>query len=283
MSGVLASSTGEESSWASYRGRPVDIAIAYNNRDGGWGDFDSPWNLSNYSGFTGSLSESVPYAPSNVGASLSACASGAYNSHFTNMGNAVNNSQFKGGKFILRLSWEMNGNYFYWADTNNTDWINCFRQEAGAFKAASPQSKVDFTINGHGTSASGISTGLGAYPGDAYVDIIGIDNYDHYTGSPNQSVFDSVGNGPDGIYTIGNFARAHGKQMSIGEWGVATCEGGNGGGDNPFFIQAMYNTFMKYSDIMSYEAYFNYSGDGCYSLNAPVQAPNSSVTYKQLF
>ena len=283
MSGVVASGTGDVTRWAGYRGGAVDVAMTYNNRDSGWGDFAHPWNLSNYGGFNGTLVESMPYAPSNVGASFGACAAGAYNWYFAALGKAVNSSQFKGGKFILRLSWEMNGNYFYWDDTNNSQWIKCFRQEAGAFKKASPRSWVDFTINGHGTSASGISKGLDAYPGDAYVDIVGIDNYDHYTGARNQAVFNSLANGPDGIYTIANFALAHGKQFSVGEWGVATCEGGTGGGDNPFYIRAMYNTFMKYASIMSYEAYFNYAGDGCYSLNAPNQAPNASITYRSLF
>ena len=283
MSGVVAGGSGETSSWAGFRGRPVDVAMSYNNRDSGWGDFDHPWNLGAYRGFNGSLVESVPYAPSNVGASLAACAAGAYNWHFAALGSAVNHSQFQGGKFILRLSWEMNGNYFYWDDTNNAQWIRCFQQEASAFKWASPRSLVDFTINGHGTSASGISRGLDAYPGDAYVDIVGIDNYDHYTGARNQAVFNSLANGPDGIYTVANFARAHGKRFSVGEWGVATCEGSVAGGDNPFYIRAMYNTFRKYASFLAYEAYFNYAGEGCYSLHAPVQAPVASVTYRSLF
>jgi hypothetical protein len=47
-----------------------------------------------------------------------------------------------------------------------------------------------------------------------------------------------------------NFARAHGKRLSIPEWGVTYRSEGHGGGDNPRFIANMIH-FIEDPDQLS--------------------------------
>ena len=95
---------------------------------------------------------------------------------------------------------------------------------------------LDWTINAHNTPAGvcgGVSTNC--YPGDDYVDIIGIDNYDHYPWSSSEAVFNRAATDPEGLTWLYTFARAHGKPFSVGEWGVVPT--GDAGRENPDFVQ----------------------------------------------
>ena len=55
------------------------------------------------------------------------------------------------------------------------------------------------------------------------------------------------------------FARDHGKPFAVPEWGLVRSTGG--GGDNPFYIQKMYETFVENADDLAYEAYYNAAED----------------------
>jgi hypothetical protein len=57
------------------------------------------------------------------------------------------------------------------------------------------------------------------YPGDDFVNIIGIDAYDPVTFHGGWSY---LANGPDGVRSVARFARAHGKPLSVPEWGAVS-------------------------------------------------------------
>lgn len=57
------------------------------------------------------------------------------------------------------------------------------------------------------------------YPGDDVVNIIGIDAYDPVTYPGGWSY---LANGPDGVRRVARFARAHGKPLSVPEWGAVS-------------------------------------------------------------
>jgi hypothetical protein len=94
------------------------------------------------------------------------------------------------------------------------------------------------------------------YPGDDYVDIIGIDSYDMYPPSHNDAEWDVQCNGIHGICHVIEEARAHHKKFCVPEWGVSN-KLPNGGGDNPYFISKMFDLFSANADVLEYEAYFN--------------------------
>ena len=62
-----------------------------------------------------------------------------------------------------------------------------------------------------------------AYPGDDYVDFVGMDIYDLDPPSLDEASWEARCNGVAGICKLMEFARAHGKRVAVGEWGVASC------------------------------------------------------------
>ena len=80
-----------------------------------------------------------------------------------------------------------------------------------------------------------------------------------------------------------DFARSHGKKLGIAEWGVVSC-GGDPGGDNPFFVEKMLETFAANADVMAYEAYFEDDGtDVCSAIGNGSPNPNASAKYMQIY
>ena len=93
------------------------------------------------------------------------------------------------------------------------------------------------------------------YPGDAYVDIIGLDAYDTGNlGDTAASRWNYTYTGPDGIETVANFAKAHRKPLSIAEWAVSNGSGIDGFGDDPTFVKGIANVVRSYDT--AYQCYF---------------------------
>ncbi len=83
-----------------------------------------------------------------------------------------------------------------------------------------------------------------AYPGDAYVDYVGADVYDNsWIADYRDPVarWNDFVTQPYGLQWQSDFATAHGKPMTFPEWGLSTRSDGHGGGDDPYFIQQMYD------------------------------------------
>jgi len=85
-----------------------------------------------------------------------------------------------------------------------------------------------------------------------------IDNYDAWPPSLTREQFLARANDVGGTCWRYDFAVSHGKPFGAGEWGVASGVGQNGGGDNPSFIQWMWEFFQdKAGENLRYEACFN--------------------------
>jgi hypothetical protein len=110
-------------------------------------------------------------------------------------------------------------------------------------------------------------------PGDDVVDIIGIDNYDMGPSSRDAADFTRIAERPDGLTWTWNFAQAHAKPFSVGEWGVAPGSEFNTTGENPEFVRWMHDWFAAHAGTIAYEAYFNNCGAGVESnLYRPVSS-----------
>jgi hypothetical protein len=278
-SGADTNSDSTTTAWGNFRGRAAGAALEYTTRNGGWGYITSSCCqiTPTDKGFTGDLIISQPFWPEGSGGSLSACASGAYNGQWQIYGTNLKNSGR--ANVYTRLAWEMNGNWFEWSGTDPAGYVNCFRQVVTAIRSTDPGALIDWTINAHGSQTCGGSA-YNCYPGDAYVDVIGIDNYDAFPPSPNQSGWDSQCAGNEGICTLFKFGRSHGKKLSCTEW--ATWPSNNsGGGDNPLYIQNMYNIFYANRDLLAYETYFDDTGFGTDIEGGTF--PNARAKYIALF
>jgi len=244
-------------SFCSWRGRPCGVAHAYTDRSN-WDAMTrgSGWVFDNFNGFPGLLVVSQGLVPNGRAADLQACANGSYDQNFRDFGTMMVN---KGrAASVVRLGWEFNGSFMPWAGTNATAYKQCFQHAATAIRQTNPSVLIDWTINAHSTP-SNICGGssLNCYPGDAYVDIIGIDNYDHGPSAPSLAEFNRIAEAPEGMTWLLEFAKQHGKKFSVGEWGVAPGSDYNTTGENPEFIRYMHDWFAAHASDLVYEAYFN--------------------------
>ena len=242
-----------------------------------WSSIDSAsWFASQWSGSGAQLVLSVPMLPAS-GATLSQGAAGAYNSYFKTLAQQL--LAAGDGNAILRLGWEMNGNWYAWSIQNGAaNYAAYWRQIVNTMRAVSPNFKFDFCPNDGSSYVNGVALNPeSAYPGDAYVDYVGLDVYDESWVS-GWTTFTNRWNGyltqPYGLNWQRTFAAAHGKQVSFPEWGLWPSAS-NGGGDAPSFVQSMY-TWMSQSNL-AYQMYFDAS------TSVMASYPSAQSTYKQLF
>lgn len=269
------------------RGRPCKIAHTYTDRSsyaamtGG-----TAWTFHYFATFSGALVISQGLVPTGGEGEMAACASGEFDQLWRDFGTLMTDTGRADS--IVRLGWEFNEATMPWRGTDPAVYIRCFRHAATAIRATNPEVLIDWTINAHHTPkdlCGGVSTNC--YPGDAYADIIGIDNYDHYPWSPTRAAFDRTADRAEGLNWLLAFARAHRKPFSVGEWGVVPT--GDAKRDNPNFITWMHSWFAAHAADLAYEAYFtNCDTGGVQSSLFDTSTgcrrnPGSAATYRSLF
>lgn len=277
-SGIVIGTPSQVTAWESFRGLSVDVVHAFAARSN-WQEVESAgWIMGYYKTSAEKLVISQPFWPEGIGGSMSACANGAYDANWRRYGESLTRNG-RVASTTTRLAWEFNGNWFQWSAHNPTEWKACWRKVVTAVRSTAPTAKFEWAMNAHGSQTSGGSA-WNSYPGDDVVDVIGIDPYDHYPASRTAAEFDKQCNDSEGLCNVIKVARQRGKTVGVGEWGVA--KGGGGAGDNPLYIQKMYETFRDGADVMGYETYFNEDAYGNALVN-PRQNPQSADKYIALF
>jgi beta-mannanase len=91
------------------------------------------------------------------------------------------------------------------------------------------------------------------YPGNDYVDIVGIDAYDQGV-TAGQPRWQTIYTRPEGIADVLSFANGHGKPLSIPEWGLSAPGLGSGGGDDPSYVNGI-GALVRDNNV-AYQSYF---------------------------
>jgi Glycosyl hydrolase family 26 len=211
------------------------------------------------------------------------CAAGTFAKYATQL--STINTGF--GYSVIRLGHEMNGTWYRDSLPNTTAgdaaWAGCFAQIVTAMRAVpGAHFLFDWNVNANYRNIPLASF----YPGNQYVDIIGIDAYDGsgvtLPPASDPTRFSVLANETLGLNAVEAFARQQGKPLSIPEWGVVTlATGSNPGGDDPNYVTGMAN-FVANNDV-AYQSYFD--GDpatGVMQLD-PSQAPLSLAAYAKDF
>ena len=283
-----------------WRGRPLDFAHVFPDRNSWQGLIHPTWPFDMFAPFEGRMMMSVPPYPVGMGFNNQDCAAGMYDDEWAQLGSFL--VARDRGDSVLRLGWGPNDTEHEWAvaagatpdaidEADRDAWVQCFRNVVDAVRSTAPEVEIDWTINPIGPPSIARYDPFLTYPGDEYVDYVGIELFDMHPATRDRAAWDAACNGPTGLCTLAEFARARGKQLGIAEWGVVGCAGdgqpdasGVTGGDNPFFIQKAVETFAAHADIMGYEAYFE---DGnlelCSNLFEGGQHPDSAAKYRALF
>ncbi|HVZ31895.1 MAG TPA: glycosyl hydrolase, partial [Polyangiaceae bacterium] len=284
---------------ATWLGRNFDVALTYTGRDH-WADVTGPdWQLSAWSRWINArpgrklvCALSMLPGPANGAGpdgslgtsddvSLQKCSDGAYDSYWRALAN--NLVSYGLGQTILRVGWEFNGDWFPWAASGReAQFAGCFRQVVTVMRQAQPNAGFKFDWNPTEDIAQWSSSQIhAAWPGDAYVDYIGVDAYDTswaantypYPANCDASCrltrqTNAWNDMSQGLYAMRDMATAHGKLLSIPEWGVWTRDDGHGGGEDPFYIGKMYDFIRAPESRVGYQIYFDVNWvDGSHQLS----------------
>ena len=270
-----------------WRRRPVQYAMDYLGK-ATWAEIEGPGAglIANWGGTQFRLVLSTPMIPDS-GGTLAEGARGTYDVHFRKLGeflvaNGLANT-------ILRLGWEFNGDWFAWsAKPDPASYIGYWRRVVDAMRAV-PGARFEFEW----CPNSGF-TGMDAkdgYPGDAWVDYIGLSTYDAAWGSGDhrtpQGRWNLIRTQVNGLEWQRAFAAAHGKRMAYSEWGLwefrlpSYSVNGTDGRDDPYYIERM-REWMDANEV-AYATYFEYdSSEGFHRLMTG-RFPNGAAKYRQLF
>lgn len=283
LSGASTTSVHGFDSWL---GRDIDLDSLWTGRES-WSTLTNISWLPTRAQFPGQLSIGIAMLPDESDATLQQCATGAYDTYYAQMGQQL--SQIGRGNAYLRLGWEMNTASYRWANawTDPGTWVSCWRHEVAALRSTDPAAQIVWNPNSTSTSEV-VGKALSYYPGDAWVDVVGVDYYDAWPALNTREAWDANFNRsePDGM-PVGlgaylNFAKEHGKKLAVPEWGTSTGDGT--GGDDPFYIEQMHNFFAQHASDVAYEAYFDeWQQFSLSGLEGPSQLPAAAAEYRKLF
>jgi fibronectin type 3 domain-containing protein len=274
-----------------WRGRPVDSILWFATRLQ-WDQFDNdfPPDVTN---FPGIKVLAVPPFPESLGtAGLGQVAAGTHNGRWVTFGQSLVAAGLNNNKTVIRIGWEMNGNWYVWSATTGleTTFINAWRNVVNSIRAGGATAvQFDWSVN---KGNQGNTNAWAAYPGDAYVDIIGVDFYDHWSPSFNDAQFASNRAQVPSLDDVLAKCIAANKQIALDEWGVSH-NGPNGGDDNPFYIQKIWDWLNANASRIAYETTYDdlgsdndFGGKLTHNLSPPIGTssnPNSSALYKSLW
>jgi hypothetical protein len=164
---------------------------------------------------------------------------------------------------IIRVMWEQNQNVDGWFQSWNqttltaAQYVSIFQSTVATMRAQSPTFSFMWNPNGGtGNEAPG-RTWTDTWPGKAYVNLVGVDQYDYQGYAAN-------------VQTAVAFAHAQGLPVAIPEWGL-------NGSDDAAFINGMAGLMNNAANDITVQAYFSFAG----STNSDItQFPASAAAYK---
>jgi hypothetical protein len=262
----------------------------FSNTEPTWADWSDPWVVSSQYGYKAWLAAdsgtrqvvlTQNLIPDSEGSNpnwTSQCAAGDFDRYATLLASNLVKTGF--GYSVIRLGAEMNGTWNVGSLGSTMgewkQWGQCFAREVQAMRTV-PGSHLlfDWDVNANYRNIPLAKF----YPGDTYVDIIGVDVYDDSgiplppVGSPER--WAELVSEPEGLDAIKNFAVAHGKPLSIPEWGTVAMDG-----DDANYVTNM-GVFVAENDV-AFQAWFD-AGDNHINRLSSSEAPLSLRAYVRAF
>ncbi|GAB6902852.1 glycosyl hydrolase [Kineosporia succinea] len=294
FSGTSPDSTEEFEKWL---GRDMTFATLFADRET-WDDIASPgsyltpWKNSGYR-----VVMAVPMIPNELNAtketSMRAGARGEFNEYFVTLAeHLVENKQ---DKAILRVGWEFNLKSWPWGIDDEDTYIAFYRQIVKSMRSVEGQ---HFEFDWNPNNGYNPYDGKDYYPGDKYVDYVGVDAYDLHSGlypypkgcnqackedRQNRAWHEVIFGGDRGLMFWTDFAKQHDKPVSLPEWGMWDLYADSSGGkDNPQFVEYMYDFITWAPNNVAYANYFNVNSPlGEHSLTESF--PKGGKKFRELF
>lgn len=249
----------EDQSWAGGR---ID-AIQLHGGTAGWKDWLSSvqWQADMFAAQDVDIMWSIPLVP--YGATLKNAGAGKYDADYLAMAKQLVAASEGDKQIYVRLGWEFNGNNW-----NSSSAVGQPENYAAAFRKFVDVARTvsdKFVFEWNVAMDTWDMNPEAAYPGDKYVDVIGVDFYYNTAWHDKDAgkAFDWFVRQPYGLQWQQDFAAAHGKQTAVGEWGLNS--------DSPEFVKLAMQ-WMADQDML----YQNY-----WESNAAFQGELSKGQYKR--
>jgi hypothetical protein len=241
-----------------------------------------------FAGRPGRLVLSWPMLPRDVAGQFRNCASGSFDPYVRGAAVALKGHGILDP--IIRLGWEPNG-HFPWSlghyPTEDKGYIACFQRQAKIFRSVLPDVAIEWTNRRLGEIPYSVER---TYPGEAYVDMVGLMIYDRHPPHPNQAAWDRAywardrWGGPIGLGRYLELAQRYGKKLAVSEWAVSNNNNDPHSTDNPFFVTKMFEFFGKNKAGLAYESYFNCgSPSSGYQLSPQTFNPKTAAEYRRRY
>ena len=266
----ILNSRGEIADAESWLGKPLD-AVQLHQGVASWSDW-----LSSVSWVNKQLHDvdtpkmwSLGLIP--WGANLKDAAAGSYDDKYSALAKTMVGLSSGDGPIYIRLGWEMNSKGWNpWGAAGQPDnYVGAYQHFVDQFRGVSDRFVFEWTPN--------INTGMSSeafYPGDDYVDVIGIDFYYNVEWAPKDaaSAFDWFVREPWGLQWQQDFAAKHGKPTAIAEWGLNA--------DNAEFVKLVAKWALDHD--MVYQNYWNSDAAFQGKLSSG-QYPSASAAFVEAF
>ncbi len=267
----------------------VTCVSAYLNGATTWTDWSQPWIAGKRYGYSTWVAakpktrqlvlgiDLIPTSLSNVKNPLpweQSCAAGNFNSYATQLGKTLVAAQL--GNSVLRLGPEMNGtwerDFIGFTKQEQRLWAQCFANEVIALRQVPGQS---FLIDWNPNACVENIPYANFYPGNTYVDILGLDLFDQSCVAPQTPyTFEQLAHEPASLSQFQAFATSMGKPMSLPEWALSAVPIR----DDPGYINGIGSTVARGN--YAFESYFDFQVP--HPLLGP-HTPRSLVAFRRWF
>jgi Glycosyl hydrolase family 26 len=280
------------SSFDALTGTKVTCLSAYLDTAQTWSDWERPWVTSPVDGYSSWVAQNphvrqlvlavnlIPGDLQNIQNPASwerACVAGQYDGYARELGKSLVAAGLQNS--VIRLGAEMNGNWepdFIGPGVAEQKlWARCFDNEVTSLRRAKGE---HFLIDWNPNACTGNYPFSNYYPGNAYVNIIGIDLYDVGCLTPTTPLtFAQLAHEPFGLASFESFAQSKKKPMSIPEWGLEQSPSG----DDPGYVSGIGKDFD--TKDFAFETYFDVDNPGSGILPLASDTPLSLVAFRQWF
>jgi hypothetical protein len=275
----------------SFLGREVDFVMDFHNGDRGWYSIDADWVLTRWAKVLGARATRPNFMftiskmfPSHDDAGnittydFNTIASGQGDTAYQRLADKL--VQYGFNDVLLRIGHEMDGTFRgrYCARGKESVWIAAYRRIVDVMRARQPglRFKPGICPTNEWVSQLGADWLEKVYPGDGYVDWVGLDIYDMHwslyptitpttTEAQRLAIWQRTWNDNWFLKQLNatrDFAKAHGKPLSIPEWGAMYFMNGGlqrCGVDNPYWMEQMCKWILDPANGVAHHSYFNNS------------------------
>lgn len=184
----------------------------------------------------------------------------------------------------LRLGWEFNGSWYPWKANDYGAFCEAFRRVWTIIIQKAPLVKFIWNPS---QGKYGLILPETCWPGDRYVDMVGLDFYDYHwlyqekgtSKAIRDRVWKILAHDKYGLDWWAQFALDHRKPFVLPEWGPGIKY--NGGGDNPDFVHRVL-THMEGLSAIEFGSYFNTGNNEVeHRLTLNTKLPLSAVAFQQ--